>query len=677
MSPEQVNGEEVDYRSDIFSFGIVLHELLAGVHPFASANPAATIYNIAHLDPPLDAIPSQCRRIVARCLAKEPGQRYQSMKDAAHDLRDSLAKTETMSRRHKLPAWILIAAALVVMAVIVCVLILADRRFREKPAPQVVTPQRSMDQITNSGNVRSAAISPDGKFLVYSDEERGLRSLWVKQTATGSATRLVTPSSSFYWEIKISPDSNYVYYMASKPPNLATSIYQVPLLGGEPRVVVANVGPDGSTLSPNGFALSPDGRHSAFFRYDRHGSSLTRAGTDGTGERNIVTFQDFGYRHLPSWSPDGKSIAFVKTGLEDSQQHIEEIDLQTRAQHVISSFSRPFAAMTWLPDGSGVLVSAVDAGGAQLWTIPRAGGAPTSVIADIDSYLSPSLTANGQSLVAVRAEASRSLTVLSVDSEGRPHAADSGLAAPAVSDVRWIDPDHMVCDGVVAGVRTLFVIPRVGGQPRQIIHGMSASHPSASPDGKHLAFISERSGSSQVWLSDIEGNDPKQLTSGGYPVRSVEFSPDSAFVYYGNGSGAFRVPVAGGNPEYLGMYAGSGIALSRDGHWLMSIVYREEGQRIYLYRLGPSRPVHTIALPFSLRNYARFHPSSREVSFIGRDKNGVNNIWLQKIDGGTPRQITNFDHGDIYAFDWSPDGKWLAVTYADPKRDVVIVRNFR
>jgi Tol biopolymer transport system component len=570
--------------------------------------------------------------------------------------------------------WIAVS---LVAAAAVAALIVGSGRFREKAAPEIVPRQRSMEQLTNSGNVRAAAISPDGKFLVYEEEEGGLRSLWVKQTATGSATRIAPPSLSVYSHIKLSPDSNYVYYTQVKAPNFAVSIDQVPILGGEPRVVVANVGPDGSTLAVDTFALSPDGRQVAFFRYGRHGVSLQRAEIDATGEHTVVTFHDVGYRHLPAWSPDGKSIAFVKAAGEKSEQHIEEIVLQTRAQLVIASFSRRVTAMTWLPDGSGVLVSAAEADGAQLWTIPIGGGAATGVAPDIDSYVSPSLTANGQSLVAVRVEAPRSIAVLSVDSAGGTHVVTSSLGAPAASDVRWLDPDHMVYDDLVKGVRTLFAVPRAGGQPHQIIHGMPASYPSVSPDGKRLAFISERPGTSQVWMSDVEGNDPK-LLSAAYAAGAVDFSSDSAFVYYGNGYIAFRVPVTGGNSENAGIYAELGIALSRDGHWLMSIMYREEGPRIYLYRLGaPSMPVHTLALPISVRSYVRFHPSSRDVSFIARDTNGVPNIWLEKIDGGATRQVTNFDHGEIYAFDWSPDGKWLAVVRGDPRRDVVIIRNFR
>jgi len=669
MSPEQVEGAEVDYRSDIFSFGSVLYELFTSVHPFASASLADTIHNIAHLDQPLEAIPPPCRRIVARCLAKEPGERYQSMKDVAHDLRDSIAKRETSSRRGRWPAWLLIAASLLLVGA----LAFLNRGSREKTTPEITTRQLSMKLVTNSGKVRAAAISPDGKFLVYVEEERGMRGLWVKQIATESSAQIVLPSFAVYGQIQISPDSNYVYYTASPPPDFDTSIYQVPILGGEPRVVVSRLGPNNK-----GFSLSPDGRHVAFFRYSRDGSLLTNADIDGTGERTVLTVKNLRYAYLPAWSPDGRNIAFVETAGAQREQDIEEVVLQTRAQRGINSFSaRRIMAMSWLPDGSGMLVSAADAEGVQVWTVPRSGSPPLLVTTDIGSYLSTSLTADGQSFEAVRGEVSLSITVLSVDSDYGTHVVSSGLGDHLTSAVRWIDADHILCGGTARGVPTLFVVPRGGGKLQQLIHGISAWNPSVSPDGKRLLFISDRSGSSQVWLSDVEGSAPKQLTSGGYGVFWAEFSADSAFVYCSTGGGVYQIPIGGGIPDHSGMSAESDIAVSRDGHWLMSSLLRHEGLRIYLYPLPATTPRLTFALQSYSSTYMRFHPSSRSFGYIALGENGVQNIWLQNIDGGAARQITHFDHGSIYAFDWSPDGKWLAVAYGEPKRDVVIVRNFR
>jgi Tol biopolymer transport system component len=148
-------------------------------------------------------------------------------------------------------------------------------------------------------------------------------------------------------------------------------------------------------------------------------------------------------------------------------------------------------------------------------------------------------------------------------------------------------------------------------------------------------------------------------------------------VYYGSGWGVYRVPVDGGDPDNPGIRAESGISVSRDGHWLMSFLLRREGPRIYLYPLPATAPLRTFALPPSSGTYLRFHPSSRSFGYIALGESGAQNIWLQNLDGGPPRQITHFDRGNIYGFDWSPDGKWLAVVTGEPKTDVVIVRNFR
>lgn len=121
----------------------------------------------------------------------------------------------------------------------------------------------------------------------------------------------------------------------------------------------------------------------------------------------------------------------------------------------------------------------------------------------------------------------------------------------------------------------------------------------------------------------------------------------------------------------------AGIRVSPDGRWLLA---GDARQRVGIYPLPAGGSPRIFDVPrASVAGFPamRFHPSSRAFGFVDWSDEGIPNIWLQNIDGGPPRQITHFDRGDIYAFDWSPDGKWLAVSYGEPKTDVVIVRDFR
>ncbi|MGZ8831013.1 MAG: protein kinase domain-containing protein, partial [Thermoanaerobaculia bacterium] len=194
MSPEQTEGKEVDARSDIFSFGTILYELLTGNHPFAGTSRVDTMHNIVNRELPADAVPAAFRRIVRRCLAKDPDERYQSMKDVAHDLRDAtreIAPAPPARRR----AWI-------APAIVALILILAgvawyannSKTTTSQPPPQ---PAVTMARITNSGNINSAAISPDGRFVVYAMTDGDNQALWVKQLSTGTATRISEPAPIF------------------------------------------------------------------------------------------------------------------------------------------------------------------------------------------------------------------------------------------------------------------------------------------------------------------------------------------------------------------------------------------------------------------------------------------------------------------------------------------------
>src|SRR5688572_13506680 len=155
MSPEQVEGRFVDHRADVFAFGTVLYEMIVGRNPFASPQYADTLHNIIHLDPPLDEIPERVRRIVRRCLRKDPEERYQSIKDAALDLREIQAEDDRVAVPRK--TRIVRATLLVVLAAVGALWYWTSRE--SVPAPAAVTaPSMRMTRLTNSGRVRSATI---------------------------------------------------------------------------------------------------------------------------------------------------------------------------------------------------------------------------------------------------------------------------------------------------------------------------------------------------------------------------------------------------------------------------------------------------------------------------------------------------------------------------------------
>jgi Tol biopolymer transport system component len=689
MSPEQTEGKDVDYRSDIFSFGTVLYEVLTGKHPFAAPSQVDTIHNIAHRDPPLESIPGPQRRIVARCLAKEPAERYQSMKDVAHDLRDAPAESEVQPSRRYAP-WLLL---IVTGALLAGALFLMSRR----SPPATPARQLSMQPVTNSGNVVAAAISPDGRFVAYAEQQKGLSSLWVKQVATGATTPLTPPSRSVYPVIKISADGNYVFYSMWTPPVLTGDIYQVAILGGEPRKVVSQIDREENYE----FTLSPDGRQIAFFRLPAGNAELVIADIDGGGQRAILRRPGHSMV-VPEWSPDGKSIAFINIPRASQRLRLlEEVSLPAGTvrdvQHL--PWSR-ILAMAWLPDGSGMLVSAMGAYGAPpVWFVPRNGSAPVRITADTSSYGFPTPMADARSFAAVRGEGTPSISILSIDPDDSAHATttsglgehfgDAGVRSRSTVPVTqrgggivlWIDSEHILYSGADNGVPTFFTISPRGGKPQQIVHGMRAIGPSLSSDRKRIAFISDSSGNPDVWVCDIDGTHLRQLTTAG-DARSPQFSADGAFVYYRTGkSGVARMPLGGGKPETVNIEAWqAGIRVSPDGRWLLAGLPHDDRQRVGLYPLPAGGSPRVFDVPGGWAPgfpATRFHPSSRAFGFVDWSDDGIPNIWQQNIDGGPSRQITHFDRGDIYAFDWSPDGKWLAVSYGEPKTDVVIVRDFR
>ncbi|HEU4521796.1 MAG TPA: protein kinase, partial [Thermoanaerobaculia bacterium] len=447
MAPEQVEGRAVDHRADVFAFGTVLYELITGRNPFASPQYADTLHNIVHLDPPLEAVPPELRRIVRRCFRKDPEERYQSMKDAALDLREALAESDQRPRARR---WGYAIGALIVVGLAAAAAFVIWRN--DAPPP----PSMLMTRLTHSGRVRAAAISPDGRYLVYAEGVGDLQSLNVKQIATGTMTVISDPAPVYYYGLKLSPDGNYIYYASTlrTEPNVA-HIYQMPLLGGTPRRIAAD--------TEYWFSLSPDGQKIVFTRMnaiDRE-YKMTIASIDGSGEQVIMRRRAPRFIDGATWSPGGDAITFFDGNMEDkSASSLKRLNVASGETERIPTPRFPgIGSYAQLPDGSGALLSAYERDQPpQVWFVPTGASTGRKITSEISAYFSVTPTADSQSFVAVRDTTDANVIMLSLDDPQRSvRALTSGFGNNfGGGGVQWLNDRQVIYSAVDAKMSTFF-----------------------------------------------------------------------------------------------------------------------------------------------------------------------------------------------------------------------------
>ena len=310
MSPEQARGREVDARSDIFSFGIVLYEMATGRQAFPGSTSAEIFDGILNRSPIPPArlnpeIPGELERIINKSLEKDPGLRYQHAADLRSDLQRLKRDTESGRRvapevasgenyraaasfsnltgpagaappapassaarpAHSSSSAVAAAAkqhkwGTGAIAITVLVLLAAagygvySMFHRPGAAP---FQNFSVTQVTNSGKAALAAISPDGKYILSVLDDNGLQSLWLRNVPTASDTQVVPPSASTYRSLTFSPDGNYIYFRkAQNAVNSDYNLYRAPVLGGTPQTAVRDIDSE--------ISFSPDGKRMAYMR---------------------------------------------------------------------------------------------------------------------------------------------------------------------------------------------------------------------------------------------------------------------------------------------------------------------------------------------------------------------------------------------------------------------------
>ncbi len=424
MSPEQARGEELDLRSDLFSFGCILYEMATGKTPFTGSTPAVIFDMILNRMPaapsePNPNLPPKLEEIIGKAIEKDRDLRYQTAAEIRADLkrlkrdtdsarvapasvtsqravpsasgasaaapssgftRKSSAQIsvtsspgpagETLAPRKsqawgflrvlREPRWYWVRVAIALLLFAV----LIARHYWERYHPVQTSSsfqQMTISRLTTSGNVGPATISPDGKWLAYVVNGKQ-ESVWVRQLATGSTAQVVPASSTTYndGDLVFSPDGNYLYCVV-EPGGKGTSILEkVPSLGGTPEQILSDV------ASPVSF--SPDGKQIAFVRgSNKDGTtSIMLANADGSNTRPFMTVHDPAAfsEGGPAWSPDGKHIALgFEAGGFLSHAIVQVVDVADGKPTQLGASSwEELRQIAWLPDGSGIVFAGTPEG---------------------------------------------------------------------------------------------------------------------------------------------------------------------------------------------------------------------------------------------------------------------------------------------------------------------------
>jgi serine/threonine protein kinase len=743
MSPEQAQGktDQIDNRSDIFSFGCILFEAATGHNPFEGESVIKSLHKIVYEPAPSlsdfnPSAPSDLHRIVRRCLAKDPGERYQTIKDVAIELRQlrrdiyqsadqdttvpppplgtvktgdmtsietsaqSGAPTSTLNIEHLITGIRLhkgITLAVFTFLVIAgVVLVYALRNWTSSTAPRPGHFQSmKITRVTNEGNVETAAMSPDGKYIAYSLEESGKRSLWTKHLGTGSRVQIVPATEAYSMNASTFSSDGYVYYTKNDEENPHGAVYQVPVLGGTPKKILSKVSQP--------ISISPDGKQIAFGRYHLNGTEdeLFIANIDGSNERRLITVSEPNWLggSSPAWSPDGRTIA-VGYGSETKNEVTGvKVGMTAVVISVADGTMKLSAAphwayvgnVAWFNDGSGLVLPAREQqlGALQIWQISYPQGDVQRITNDLNSYAlySLTLTADDSGLLAVQSDPISNIWVATVGQPGseRPLTARENSLEGSRS-IAWTVDGRVIFDSNIDGKANIWIVSAAGGDAKPITDSnLENSGPETSADGRHIIFGSLRNGGNQIWRMDLNGSNQKQLTQekGGIPTYSV--SHDGQWVVYNsftggihkvsvNGGGLMKV-VAKGNLHYP--------QVSPDGKLLAYFFDDEQTQRpkIGIIKFDGGALVKIIDLPLSAAPgsyedifYRGWHwsPDGRALVYV-KTLGGVSNLWSQPIDGDAAKQITNFKSDRILTFSYSWDGRQLALARGSRTSDAVLI----
>jgi eukaryotic-like serine/threonine-protein kinase len=650
MSPEQARGLTVDARTDIFSLGVLVHELITGQSPFAGATPSDVIAAILTYTPPslqqyYAEVPAELQRIVAKALRKDREERYQSSKELLADLQslkqewefnarladsgasaaskraqDSGASSATITDRSEASAsgphtvaasvggaitWRKRGLALAALLLTVTAGTLYWRGGLVPPATPA-TPPRVVPVTTLAGGEDLPAFSPDGNQLAFVwDGERGdNKDIYVKLIGAGAPLRLTSdPAEDSHpaW----SPDGTHVAFIRHTANE--NGIFLIPALGGVERKV-------GQT-APNtsGLAWSPDGKLLAF---TDQGQSLYLLSLDTLEKRRLTSPPTAFGDSQPAFSPDGQYLAFVRMG-NTTNRGVYLQPMSGGESRQLTKDDPLISGLAWMADSRAVVFSSNRAGSFNLWRVAITGGAPEVVSVAGKGVYNPAISRQGNRLAYN--ERFLDSNIWRLEASGAP---DGGATARRSTATR-------------------------------LISSTRADHsPQFSPDGRKIAFVSDRSGSDEIWVSASDGTNPMQLTYfNGAATGSPRWSPDSRWIVFDSlpagHADIFIISTEGGQPRALTTEKSYDIlpSFSHDGRWVYFRTNRGGSWQIWRRPAGGG-----LATPVTRQGaFEAVESPAGRLLYYTKDL-GPGGLWQVPVEGGEETAVPELSKAGYWRY---------------------------
>jgi Tol biopolymer transport system component/tRNA A-37 threonylcarbamoyl transferase component Bud32 len=668
MSPEQARGRPVDRRTDLWSFGCVLFEMLSGRKAFPGDTPSDAMAAVLTREPDWGALPpatpTAVRDLLRRCLEKDPNRRMRDAGDVRLELEPAASSVEAGPDRATRRS----AGGLAGLLKPIFSVFARGPDRTETTSPR---PAPKLSQWTVAEGIEGfPAWSRDGSRLAFAREVGSVRRIFLKDLATGAETA-VTPGSCDEIQPEWTPDGILVFVRGREPSRRleprdlfgqydGADVWALdPAAGRETRLVESAANP----------SVSPDGRRIAVDASWAGPRRIWMVDPKGRNPEQATTDASEAVAHVrPRWSPDGRKIVFQS--IERTKFDVRVVDVQSRNHVWVTNDHFQDIGPTWSPSGRFLYFSSYRSGGLNVWRVAVAPDGTASGLLeqlttgpgqDVDVAISP----DGRRLAFSILKQNASLWRLPVDPEtGRPGGSPEKLVASTREDSRgaWSsDGRRIAFNSDRGGQMNIWLFDPSSGAARQLTRGPGGDfQPRFSPDGRSLAFFSSRSGSPSIWVLDVESGSSKRLTREPSVDVNPFFSPDGAKIAYMSDQGGrlevWLMDADGGHPRPLTETGVMGhfLAWTRDGR---AILYRNPSGKPATFRVPVDGGEPEAVAEVVGGAHMSLSPDGTRIMDVLAHRS----VWVSPLSGGSPEKVFEFDDPDVridYPL-WSPDGRYL------------------